>query len=217
MCDEFSGYMAARVINNKNPETILKAFHERSVREGPGIPKAGIFSDRGGEFRNPAMKEMTAKYGIKLNITAGFSPWSNGKNERNHYSCDRTVVKLMEDDKNLNLEEAVSHAVHAHNLQVKKSGFSPNQLMFGHQSVIPGVSDGNPPSMEPIIESEVFRREFVNRHRAEETYRSVDANERLQKILKQQTYGYLDTQYNVGDSVYFKEEDNDSGLDLQKY
>ena len=25
-CDEFSGYLSAEVINNKNPETIIKAF-----------------------------------------------------------------------------------------------------------------------------------------------------------------------------------------------
>ena len=82
--DEFSGYMVAEVINNKLPETIIKSFNKKWVREGPGMPEKGIFSDNGGEFKNPIMKEVAAKHGITLNLTAGNSPWSNGKNERNH-------------------------------------------------------------------------------------------------------------------------------------
>ena len=91
ICDEFSGYVAGVVIPNKLPDTIIEAFHRRWVREGPGIPKKGIFSDRGGEFRNAKMEELASKYGIRLNFTAAHSPWSNGKNKRNHYSCDRTI------------------------------------------------------------------------------------------------------------------------------
>ena len=41
---------------------------------GPGIPKEGIFSENGGEFKNPVMKEAAAQYGIKLNLTAANSP-----------------------------------------------------------------------------------------------------------------------------------------------
>ena len=61
-------------IQNKEPETIFKAFDRRWVEQGPGIPKDGIFSDNGGEFKNPVMKEAAAKYGIKLSLTAGNSP-----------------------------------------------------------------------------------------------------------------------------------------------
>ena len=70
MCDEFSGYKAAKVINNKYPDTVNGAFHEKWVREGPRIPSRGIFADNGGEFKNPGMKEVTAKYGISLTLTA---------------------------------------------------------------------------------------------------------------------------------------------------
>ena len=76
-CDEFCGYLSA--INIKNPETIIKAFHKKWIREGPGIPKYGVFSDNGGEFRNPALREMASKYGITLTLTAAHSPWSNGR------------------------------------------------------------------------------------------------------------------------------------------
>ena len=53
------------------------------------------------------------------------------KNERNHYSCDLTIDKLLAEDPKLTLVEALSHATYAHNVQRNKKGFSPNQLMFG--------------------------------------------------------------------------------------
>ena len=158
ICDEFCGYIAAKVVPNKSPEKVMEAFHQRWVREGPGIPRKGIFTDNGGEFRNEKMKELASKYGIRMNFTAAHSPWSNGRNERNHYTCDRTIEKLMEADSSLTLEDALSHAVHSHNLQINKTGFSPIQLMFGKQSVIPGVFDGTPATMEPIVESDVYRK-----------------------------------------------------------
>ena len=161
------------------------------------------------------MKEMAHKYNIKLNLTAANSPWSNCTNERNHYTCDRTVDKLLEDDPNLKLEEAVSHAVHAHNVQINRSGFSPNQLMFGKQTVIPGIFEGNPASMEPIVESEIFRKEFINRKKSEDLYRNFEAKDRIQKTFAQQTYGYKDFHYNVGNSVLFK-EDGKNGWDQLK-
>ena len=36
-------------------------------------------------------------------------------------------------------------------------------------------------------------------------YRKIDSNERIQKALSQQTYGYIDETYNMGDVVLFKE------------
>jgi len=101
ICDEFSGFIVAEVINNKEPETIIKAFVKRWVREGPGIPSKGLFMDNGGEFRNSKLKELASKLGISLKFTAAHSPWSNGKNERNHFTCDQVIDKLMEEDPTL--------------------------------------------------------------------------------------------------------------------
>ena len=114
------------------------------------------------------MIEVAAKYGLKLNFTAGHSPWSNGRNEQNHYTCDRTIEKLMEEDPKITLEDALSNAVYAHNLQTNRSGFSPNQLVFGKQNKVPGINDSTPASLEPVVESDVFCNEFLNRQKAEE-------------------------------------------------
>ena len=120
------------------------------------------------------MLETAAKLGIKLFLTAGNSPWSNGKNERNHYSCDMTIDKLLAENPKMSLSEALSHATYAHNVQINKKGFSPMQLVFGRQSVVPGITDGNLASMEPVVESDWFRSELINRQKAEELYRKID-------------------------------------------
>ena len=122
MCDEFSGYMAAEVLPNKDPENVMKAFNKRWVREGPGIPSKGVFADNGGEFRNGKMMELACKYGLSLKLTAANSPGSNGKIERNHLTCDIVIDKLLEEDPKLTLQEAVRHAVFAKNMHINRTG-----------------------------------------------------------------------------------------------
>ena len=53
ICDEFSGFLVAEVIPNKEPESVIKALNKRWVREGPGIPSKGVFADNGGELKTP--------------------------------------------------------------------------------------------------------------------------------------------------------------------
>ena len=57
-----------------------------------------------------------------------------------------------------------------------------------------------------MVESDVFRRELINRQRSEELYRKIDANARIQKALAQQAHGYLDHKYSAGDMIIFKED-----------
>ena len=63
----------------------------------------------------------------------------------------------------MSLQEAVSHATYAHNIQINKKGFSRIQLTFGRQGVIPGITDGNPASLEPMTESDWFRQELSSK------------------------------------------------------
>ena len=78
--------------------------------------------------------------------------------------------------------------------------------MFGKQGVVPGILEGNPASMQPVVESDSFRREFINRQRSEELYRKLDADDIIQKILAQRSYGYRDQRYSEGEQVLFKEK-----------
>ena len=68
------------------------------------------------------MEEFVNKLGIKIDFTPAFSPWSNGVNERNHYSCDIIVKKAMEEDKKLKLQTAVKMACWIYNTKVNVLG-----------------------------------------------------------------------------------------------
>ena len=70
--------------------------------------------------------------------------------------------------------------------------------------------------MEPVMESDWFRLELANRQKAEDLYRKIDSNERLQKLMAQQTSGATNAVYNPGDEVLFKEKANQNGLVLQQ-
>ena len=75
----------------------------------------GFWADNGGEFRNMKRKEFVNKLGIKFDFTPAFSPWLNGVNETNHYSCDIIVKKAMDEGKKLKLQTAVNMASWTHN------------------------------------------------------------------------------------------------------
>ena len=58
MVDEFSNYIKGKVIYNKKPETIVKAFNKVWADDVLGIHSKGTMTDNGGEFKNPEFLEM---------------------------------------------------------------------------------------------------------------------------------------------------------------
>ena len=50
------------------------------------------------------MDEYATKAGFSINFGPVYSPWSNGLNERNHYSADVVVNKIMEENKKIGIE-----------------------------------------------------------------------------------------------------------------
>ena len=91
-------FIQGEVLKDRRAETIVKAIHKGWCMSF-GFPTVGFWADNGGEFRNATMEEYVNKLGIEIRFTPAYSPWSNGVNERNHYSCDRIIKKIMEDEK----------------------------------------------------------------------------------------------------------------------
>ena len=132
--EEFSGLIKGRVINNKRAETVVQAFFDMWIIGdgfGPGIP-ARIFSDNGGEFDNEIFSEFTSKLGIKVQRTAAYSPWQNGKCERVHGAVDLLVDKILDNDPHMSLQQALDLACFNKNSEVsRRTGFSPFQIVLG--------------------------------------------------------------------------------------
>ena len=67
----------------------------------------------------------------------GYSLWSNGLNEINHYSADTGVKKMMEHESDLSLEKAVEIAAWTHNSNVNRLGSTPLTLVTGKTVFFP--------------------------------------------------------------------------------
>ena len=106
------------------------------------MPSKAIFSDRGLEFINSKMHNFCKKNNIKHLTTAGYLPWSNGKNEQGHSVADMAMQKILEEDKTISIEEAVDWACYSKNLKIGRLGFSPIQIAHGRSPFIPSISEG---------------------------------------------------------------------------
>ena len=58
----FTKFVKGAVINDKHPETVMKALHKTSCID-LGFPTVRFWCDNGGEFRNSKMEEFVNKLG----------------------------------------------------------------------------------------------------------------------------------------------------------
>ena len=117
----FTRFIKGVVVKDKEAETIINAL-QNGWNLNYGYPSHGFFADNGSEFKNEKMYELLNKMNIKINFGPPYSPWSNSVNERNHYSADMVVSKVLEDDPKINLQTAVNLASWTHNTNVNKLG-----------------------------------------------------------------------------------------------
>ena len=109
LVDSFTRFIQGCVLKNKQAETVVEAVQSVWCLRF-GYPSRGFWADNGNEFQNKDMSEFMSKLGLKIEFGPTYSPWSNGINERNHYSADIIVKKAQETDKNLSLQKPVDLA-----------------------------------------------------------------------------------------------------------
>ena len=105
----------------------------------------------------------------------------------------------------MTLEEALRKTLYAYNNQVRKSGVSPSQIVYGRQFPFSGIVNGPPASDEPLIKEDL-RQQVVRRVLAEETFRKYEADEKVKRILAQETRSYQNHVLQPGEEIFFKEE-----------
>ena len=210
MICSFTRFIKGFVVRSKLPEKIIKGIHEGWCMNF-GFPTVGFWSDNGGEFRNVKMEEFTNKLGIKINFGPSYSPWSNGINERNHYSCDVIVRKVMEEDKTISLEDAVNMAAWTHNTNVNTLGFTPLQLVTGKNIIFPGISAGNI-STESLYDDEAVRKIMERHSFMTRAFREMEFNRKLEIACNVRSRGYEDEILNEGDWVFYQPQGKKSWL-----
>lgn len=209
MIDEFSGLTKASVIPNKEPKTVIDALYKTWILGGglgPGFPEK-IFHDNGGEFVNAEMIELASKANMKIDTTAALSGWMNGKCERNHFTADNTVDKLMMEDEELSLEEATELAVYAKNCAINHLGFSAFQIVYGKNPVLPGVENSTPATLDYSNKHELVRKILNRLNNARRDFQIADSSNRLKKALSVNGSKFLEKSYQPGETVYFWDQD----------
>jgi hypothetical protein len=139
--DDFSKLSVVKCIAAKNDVlTVLPAMLQLlETQSGRRVQK--VRSDRGGEYGNKVLAEFAARKGIVMEVTAGYSPESNGAAERlNRTLLERVRAMLIDASLPLSLwGEAVVAACHVRNrspISGTRAG-TPWGLFFG---AVPDVS-----------------------------------------------------------------------------
>uniref|UniRef100_A0A914HF90 RNA-directed DNA polymerase n=1 Tax=Globodera rostochiensis TaxID=31243 RepID=A0A914HF90_GLORO len=132
--DHFTKYVIAEPVPNKSAEAVAKVFVEKLVLIF-GTPER-IHSDRGKEFLNSTMEEISKTLGIKRSFTAGYDPKANGLAER----INRILIGILKKSvsNTWTWDERLAYAVFSYNITPSSiTGFSPFPLMFGRSARFP--------------------------------------------------------------------------------
>ena len=177
--DSFTRFIQGKALKNKQADTVLKAVQSTWCLRF-GYPSRGFWADNGTEFQNKDFLELMSKLNLKIEFGPAYSPWSNGINERNHYSADIVVKKVQEMDKSLCLQNAVDMAAWTHNTNVSFLGYEPMRLVTGKSVNIPRITLGNDAS-DSLFDSEAVQK-IMERHH--ELIRKFHEQEYSAKLIR---------------------------------
>ena len=206
LIDLFTRYSASIVVRNKEPKVILDNIFKIWISIF-GTPEMFI-SDNGGEFANYEFTSMGEKFNIRVTTTAAESPWANGVCERYNAVIGEMAEKIL-DDVECSLDVAVAWANSAKNSLSTVHGFSPAQLVFGFNPMLPSTINDKPPALS----SEEAYSDLVEENlRALKCARAAmiksESSEKIRRALNHRVRASNDVKYLNGDLVYFKRKDD---------
>ena len=206
LIDIFSRFTRAIFIPNKKPETVIGKIISiwTSLFGSPGT----LLMDNGGEFANDEMRELGNHFGIRIKHTAAYAPWANGLNERNHYTVDVMMDKMIEDCPTIAEETALQYAVSVRNCWMFVRGFTPCQLAFGHNPRLPTVNDAELPALSSETSSPVVAEYFNNLELARQAFVQAENSSKLKRALKKSVRSHCSAVFVNGDEVFYKNPNN---------
>ncbi|EYC34973.1 hypothetical protein Y032_1220g3764 [Ancylostoma ceylanicum] len=203
--DHFSKYAAAYPVPDKSAETVAKVVFLRWIAEGCRWPRT-ILSDKGGEFENKVMAELTKITKIEHITTKGYNPRENGVTER----LNGTVVAMLRRSTVLPMEWdlRLPFCMMAYNLTPHSStGESPYFILHGMDpnfpsAVVPnggiswymmdeGLEDYKAQLLQGIAETHERVREYNDRVR-----------EKMKRTYDKRNKTDVEKHAKVGDRVY---------------
>jgi len=136
MTDAFSKYTELSAIIDKTAETVAKSFFEHWICRH-GVPRI-IVSDRGKEFLNSVMKDLTELMGITHNATSAYHPQTNAQAETYNKTMIRYLSAMLENDQTLDWEMMLPMMMFSYNTHVHRATKeSPFFLTYLHSPRLP--------------------------------------------------------------------------------
>jgi transposase InsO family protein len=197
MIDSATRYSAACIVYSKRAEEIIDSIFSMWITYF-GAPRK-FLSDNGGEFSNDSFREMTEKLNIEAMTTAGESPFSNGIVERHNLIIAESMKKTLLDI-GCDPKMALAWAVSAKNSLHNQGGFSPNQLVFGHNINLPTVLNDKLPAMEVTTSNDILYKNL----QARENFIQAESSEKIRRALRSNVRSYADVTYENHDKVYYR-------------
>ena len=193
--DAFTKYTELVPLLNKEAATVARAFFERWICRF-GVPTV-IISDRGKEFLNEVMKDLTQWLGIDHDKTSPYHPQTNASAERYNRTMKAYLTAMLGNDQTLDWEEWLPALIFSYNTQVHKSTLeSPFFLTYLHNPRLPFFDIKQP---RPL-----YKEGFVPKTTARLGTAYKQAHEHMEeaRLLRERYYNRRaeTRQFSVGDS-----------------
>ena len=140
MLDWGTNFQVVKEIVDKTAESVVQALLQEWFAHY-GVPRL-IIADQGKEFINSKFCDVVSDAGAIIHFTDVRSPWQNARTEKAGGLFKERLAKICDEALAEGEEEfslAVSEAVFAHNRYADKSGFSPQQRVFGSNLRLPST------------------------------------------------------------------------------
>lgn len=201
--DLLTRFSAAAIIPDKTQESIVSYFFKIWIALF-GRPEQTL-CDNGKEFCNNAFVDMCRNLLIDMKTTAAFAPFSNGIVERHNGLLAEMVYKIQEDVK-CNTQIALSWAVSSKNNISNVFGFSPQQLVLGYNSPVPGLDNAQIrlSQLDGVTASKIVADNINAMHQARISFLEAQNSDRLKRALRDKVYQAYETKYYAGDKVYYR-------------
>lgn len=201
ICD-LSKYVILAPAQDKSAKTVARVLFERLIAEFGPIRE--LRSDRGTEFVNETLKELSKILNFEQKISTAYHHETVGSIERNHRTFNEYARIYISDMSEW--DEYLPHFQFCYN--INKSGafgdrYSPFEIMFGKRAILNSI---NVKRIDPIYNVDDYVKELK--------YRLQKCHGEACKIIekmKQRNKEYYDrkctkTDYRIGDKFLIKKE-----------
>ena len=116
------------------------------------------------------MKDLCETLNVEIATGPGYTPTSNAIAERHHAVVDRILEKMLEEKPEIDPQDALGWAIHAHNSYPGTYGWSPFQLTYVRNPKLPGIGGDKLPALSGTI-TEAVAGHLDNLLSAQRNYR----------------------------------------------